>query len=201
MKRLALVALALALCARPSLRAQQHETEAQRVADSKGNTEHGEPELLWGWANFILLAAGLGYLIKKNVGPYFAQRSQQIKQGMAEADVARAESEAKVAEVERRIANLQSEVAAMRATAEQEATAEVDRARREAAAELAKIQQHLTEEIASATKSARLELRRYSAELALSLAEKKIAAGMTPQTEDRLVRTFIATMAHAGQNN
>ncbi len=196
MKRLALVAIVLVLCAKLPVRAQ--ESEAQKVKESTGVTEHGTSEMIWGWANFLLLAGGLGYVIKKNAGPYFAQRSLEIRKGMADAEAVRAESDAKVAEVDRRLANLQTEIEAMRRNAQQEAESEAERARREAAAEMGKIQGHLAEEIASASKAARLELRRYSAELALGLAERKIAARLSPETQDRLVKVFVATMAHAG---
>ena len=195
MKRLTIFAIA-ALAAAPAF-AQPRENEAEKVKDGTGVTEHGKPDVIWGWANFLLLAGGLGYIIKKNAGPYFAKRSQEIRKGMIEADAARAESDAKVAEVNRRLANLQSEIDAMRHNAQQEAEAEAERARREATAELAKIQAHLTEEIAAASKAARLELRRYSAELALGLAEQKIAARVSPDTQDRLVKTFVATMEQA----
>lgn len=202
MKRLAgcsIAALALMLLVKLPAPAQQHETEAEKVKDSTGVTEHG-PNVFWGWANFLLLAGGLGYLVKKNAGPYFAQRSLEIRKGMADADAARSASDAKVAEVDRRLANLHSEIEALRTGAQQEAVADAERVRREAAAEMVKIQSHVAEEIASAAKSATLELRRYSADLALALAEQKIAARLSPETQDRLVKTFVATMAHVAGN-
>jgi F-type H+-transporting ATPase subunit b len=194
MKRLVVLAFASVLLVNLPVRAQEHESASQKAKESVGVTEHGSSELFWGWANFLLLAGGLGYVIKKNAGPYFAQRSLEIRKGMVEAEAARAESDAKVAEVDRRLANLQAEIEALRGNARQEAEADAERVRREAAAEMDKVQQHLTEEIASAGKSARLDLRRYSAELALGLAEQKIAARLTPETQDRLVRTFVAGM-------
>ena len=195
MKRLALIAMVLLLSAKVPARAQ--ESEAQKVKESTGVTEHGSSELIWGWANFLLLAGGLGYVIKKNAGPYFARRSQEIRKGMVEAEAARAESEAKVAAVDRRMANLQAEIETLRSNAQKEAEAEAERVQREAAAEMAKIQGHLAEEIASASKAARLELRRYAAELALGLAAQKIAARLSPETQARLVRTFVSAMPHA----
>jgi F-type H+-transporting ATPase subunit b len=198
MKRLAcgsIAALALMLFVKLPARAQ--ETEAEKVKESAGVTEHG-PNVFWGWANFLLLAGGLGYVIKKNAGPYFAKRSLEIRKGMADAEAARAASDAKVAEVDRRLASLQTEIEALRRNAQQEAEADAERVRHEAAAEMAKIQVHLTEEIAAASKSATLDLRRYSAELALGLAEQKIAARLSPEAQDRLVGTFVTAMAHAG---
>jgi len=195
MKRLALAALMLLFVKLPAS-AQKHESEAEKVKESSGEAEHG-PNIFWGWANFALLAGGLGYVIKKNAGPYFAKRSLEIRKGMADAEAARAASDAKVAEVDRRLANLQAEIEALRLGAQQEAEADAQRVRRQAAAEMAKIQLHIVEEIASAAKSATLDLRRYSADLALGLAEQKIAARLTPEMQARLVGGFVADMANA----
>ena len=84
----------------------------------------------------------MGYLIKKNAGPYFAQRSREIRKGMADAEAARAASDAKVAEVDRRLANWRLKSAICDRNAQEEARAEAERIRREAAAEMAKIQSH-----------------------------------------------------------
>lgn len=199
MKRLAgcnVAALVLLLFLKFPASAQQHESEAQKVAESTGVTERG-PNVFWGWLNLLVLAGGLGYVIKKNAWPYFAQRSLEIRKGIADAEAARAASDAQIAQVDRRLANLATEIEALRRSAQEEAEADAQRVRREAAAEMAKIQSRVAEEIASAGKSATLELRRYSAELALGLAAQKIAARMSPSIQDRLIRIFVATMAHA----
>ena len=39
----------------------------------------------WKWANFAILAAGLGYLIGKNVPPLFRKQSDEIQSALAEA--------------------------------------------------------------------------------------------------------------------
>ncbi|HLY16082.1 MAG TPA: ATP synthase F0 subunit B [Bryobacteraceae bacterium] len=191
MKRLAWAALLLMLYWKTPARAQEQGGESKETSEEGGNMA------IWQWANFALLAGGLGYVIKKNAGPYYLKRSQAIRKGMIEAEAARAESDAKIAEVDRRLANLQAEIAAMRRNAQEEAEAEAQRARKEAEAEMAKIQAHLAEEIASAAKGARLELRRYSAELALGLAEQKIAARLSPQIQNRLVAGFMTGLEHA----
>jgi F-type H+-transporting ATPase subunit b len=193
MKRLALCA-GLLLVALPVF-AQEPETEAKKLQESRGVTEHGNL-LFWGWINFILLAGGLGYLIKKHGGPYFAQRSEQIRKGMVDAERARAEADAKVAEVDRRLANLAAEIESLRREAHEEGRAAAHRIRLEAAAEMAKIQTRTVEEIVAAGKAARLDLRRYSAGLALSLAQTKIAARLSPQVQDSLVNGFVAHLAH-----
>ncbi len=148
------------------------------------------------WANFIVLAAGLGYLIGKNAGPFFDARSRKIRRAMIEASDARKEAEGRAAEVDRRLANLEAEIAALREESQQEAQEETERMARQTEAEIAKIQAHAEQEIAAAGKAARIELRRYSAHLAVGLAEGKIRARMTPNAEDALVESFVRDLEH-----
>ena len=145
----------------------------------------------WKWANFLLLAAGIGYLIGKNAGPFFAARSQSISKDISRSEQIRRDAEARAAEVDRRLANLGADIAALRAESQREAQSETERLAAHAAAEIAKIQGHATHEIAAAQKAARMDLRRYAGELAVELAEQKIRARMTPATQDYLVRGFV----------
>ena len=155
--------------------------------------ENGTLEL-WKWANFAVLAIGLGYLVMKNAGPYFASRSKQIQKDMADADAARKAAEAKAADVDRRLASLEGEIGALRAEAQQQGRVEMERMAQRTSEELAKVQERAEQDIAAAAKAARLELKRYSAELALDLAEGKIRSRMTPAAEDELVRGFVQNL-------
>jgi len=170
--------------------AKANETPLEEASEPPAEGEQGKLEL-WKWANFVVLAGGLGYLIGKNAGPFFAGRSQQIRKDMQEAQEARRQSEARAAEVDRRLASLESEIAALRAESQQEAQAEGERQTRHTAAEMAKIQAHAEQEIASAGKAERIELKRYTAHLAVTLAEQRLQARMTPETQDALVRGFV----------
>jgi F-type H+-transporting ATPase subunit b len=195
MKRLAVIAMAAGLvltCG--TARAQEHEG-----GENKGAAEHEESfaekhELELKWANFLLLAGLLGYMIGKNAGPFFAARSAGIRKDMDESLRQRQEAEATVADVTRRLGNLEQEIAALRAQTENEAQAETARMAQQTAAEIAKIQAHAEQEIASAGKAARMSLKKYSAELAMGLAEQKVRARMTPATEDALVQGFVRNL-------
>ena len=155
-------------------------------------SEGGEGGLeLWKWANFLLLAGGLGYLVVKNAGPFFAARSRKIREDIAQAEELHQAAEARVHEVESRLANLEAEIASLRAESELEAGSEMERMRQQTESEMAKIRTHAEQDIASAGKAARLELKRYSAHLAIRLAEQKIQVRMTPETQDTLVRGFV----------
>jgi F-type H+-transporting ATPase subunit b len=150
---------------------------------------------LWKWPNFVLLAALLGYLIKKNGGPFLAARSEQIRQALEAGEKAKAEAEARAAAVQAKIANLDREIADLRAVAHESLGREADRIRREAEAELTRIGQHAAVEVVSLEKQARLELRQYAAQLALDLAEQKIRARMSPDAQATLLSNFAGDMA------
>lgn len=158
---------------------------------AEGNEAGGGSLQGWKWANFLLLAAGLGYLIGKNAGPFFEARSAAISKDITESEKIRRDAEARAGEVDRRLAHLEADIAALRAESQREAQSETERLAAHAAAEIAKIQAHSTNEIAAAQKAARMDLRRYSGDLAVQLAEQKIRARMTPATQDYLVRGFV----------
>jgi F0F1-type ATP synthase membrane subunit b/b' len=63
--------------------------------------------------------------------------------------------------------------------------------RQQTMAEMAKIRANAEREIAAAGKAARLDLKRYSAHLAIQLAEEKVRGRVTPDTQDALVREFV----------
>lgn len=158
---------------------------AQESTTGEGGLE------IWKWVNFLLLAGGLGYLIAKNAGPFFEARSRKIREEMSQAQEVWTSAEARAAEVDRKLASLESEIAAFRAESQAEAQNETKRMRLQTTAELARIKEHAEQEIAAAGKAARLALKRYSAELAIGLAEQKVKGRITPDTQDSLVRGFV----------
>jgi F-type H+-transporting ATPase subunit b len=186
------VALGLAFTSRPAL-AQEHEAAQQRAGEKEESFAE-KHELALKWANFLLLAGLLGYFIGKNAGPFFAARSAGIRKDMDESLRQREQAEAKAADVDRRLADLGEDIAALRGHSEAEAQAESERMAQHTTAEIAKIQAHAEREIASAGKAARMALKRYSAELAMALAEQKVRARMTPDTEDALVQGFVRNL-------
>ena len=176
--------------------AQEHGAEpAHGKAAEHGESggDHGGGDVtLWKAANFAILALGLGFLIVKNAGPYFAARSLEIRKGIEDSTRLAKEAQANAAAIEARLANLGSEIEAMRAAARQEAAAEGDRIRKENERELAKIQTNAGHEIASALKAAQLELKTYSAHLAVDLARQKVRERITPADQDALVQNFVS---------
>ena len=161
----------------------------------------GEKDMTgWKWANFAILAAGIGYLLVKQGGPYFASRSREIRKGIADAQKIRADAEKSAADMSARLANLGAEVEALRKSAKEEAEQEGERIRQETGREIAKIQAGADREIASALKTAQIELKSYSAQLALNLARKRVEERMTPADQETLVQGFVTELSHEGRS-
>jgi F0F1-type ATP synthase membrane subunit b/b' len=172
--------IALASCALP-----------QESARQKQGAEQGDPWIWWKWANFLILAGGLGYLIRKNVPPLFQKQSSEIKSALQEAAKAKAEAAAYAASIEARLGNLQSEIEKLRVTARTDMAAESERIRRETEHHLQRIREQTAQEIDLLTRSAIDGLRKYSAELALGLAEQRIRSRMNPATQQSLAEGFL----------
>ncbi len=151
----------------------------------------GDPWIWWKWANFALLAAGLGYLIGKHVPPLFRKQSDEIQSALAEAARIKQEAAAYAAGVEARLANIQREIEDLRKTAHAETTAESKRVLRETEHHLQRIREQSVQEVALMTRGAKDGLRKYAAELAIGLAEQRIRARMNPAAQEKLVNGFL----------
>jgi F-type H+-transporting ATPase subunit b len=164
---------------------------AQENESGKKSGEESSADDIWRVVNFVIMAGGVGYLIVKNAGPYFATRSQKIREEIVQGEEARQEADRRAADVDQRLANLETDIANLRAESEREAEREFKRIRERTAAEMAKIRAQGEQEIVSAGKTARAELKRYAAELAIGLAERKIRTRMNAETQDGLVSAFV----------
>ena len=159
-------------------------------AEQKEKAEDESRWTPWAWANFVILAGGLGYLAGKNAGPFFRSRSAAIRQDIAESTRLREEAEAKAGEIEARLATLAVEIEKLRGDAHEVFSAEGERIRRETERHLARIGQQTEQEIASMTKAAGEELRAYAARLAVDLAGQRIRARMDGPAQSRLLDAF-----------
>jgi F-type H+-transporting ATPase subunit b len=160
-------------------------------AFAEGKQSGDENLQMWKWANFLVLAGALGYLMVKSLPPFFVSRTAAITKDMVESQKIRQDADERAADVERRLAAIETEIAALRAESREETNAEAGRLAEHTAAEIARIQRQAEREISDAGKTAQKELRRFGAELAIDFAAQKIRARMTPATEDRLVRGFV----------
>jgi F0F1-type ATP synthase membrane subunit b/b' len=150
---------------------------------------------VWLWPNFLILAGLLGYLIKKHGSPFFAARSEQVRERLEAGKKAQVEAEKVAAGVQAKLATLDREIANLKASAHAELERETQRIRRDTDNELQRIEQHTASELDSLGKRATLELRHYAASLALDLAEQKVRARMTPALQSGLIESFASDLS------
>lgn len=142
--------------------------------------------------NFVILAGLIVLISRSKLPAAFRTRTDTIQRGIREAQKASEDANRRLAEIESRLARLDSEVASMRAAAEAEGAIEEERIRQSTEAEKQKIVQSAEADIAAAAKIARRELKTYTAELAVSLAEKRIH--VDAETDHALVSNFVAQL-------
>jgi len=161
------------------------------------------------WVSLALNFALLGYLLYLIVAktgipsvlppilPVFRERTAGIQKSMEEARRASEGAGRRLSEIEARLAKLDGETAEMRAAADREAGKDEEAAGAAAEQAKAKIVQGAEQEIAAAARLARGELKSYAAELAVSLAEKKIEVNAA--TDRALVREFVDQLREDGK--
>ena len=153
-----------------------------------------ESNEVWKWANFGILAIGLGYLVAKTLPPFFRSRTVEIQKGISEAQKIKREAEARASEMNARLASLSAEIDKFQRTARTEMEQEGARLREETSRHLQKLQHQAEQEIETAGKLARRELKTYAAKLALDLAEQRIRTRLDKSAESGLVDEFVKNL-------
>lgn len=172
----------------------EHEAAAGERGAAEGE-EHGVLEEVFHWFNFLLIAGGIWYLGKKFAVPMFAERTRAIQENMQASARAMAEASERLASIEQKLQHLDEEITDLRETARRDAAADQARMEDLAQAEAGKIAQAAEQEIEAVAKSARRELRRYSAELAVGLAEKRIRETISAESEKRILHSFVSDLS------
>jgi F-type H+-transporting ATPase subunit b len=160
-----------------------------------------EPAAGWKWANFVLLIAGLGFLVAKTLPPLFKSRTEEIQKGIAEARAIKQDADKRAAEVDRRTAALGADIERFHVEAKAEMQQEGERIRQETAAQIARLENQAQQEIEISGKIARRELKSYAAKLSLDLAEQRVRERLTPKTEQELVDAFIQDLERESQRS
>jgi F-type H+-transporting ATPase subunit b len=143
--------------------------------------------------NFVLLAGGLAYVLRKPLADFFSARSASIRKSLEEGRKALEASQAQLQAVEEKLQRLEEEIAAFKASAAREMEAERQRLRQAAADEAEKILESARAQMDAATRAAKIELRIYAAQQAVQLAEELVRQRLDDASLGRLVSQFIAT--------
>ena len=116
--------------------------------------EQGDPWIWWKWANFAILAVGLGYLIAQDTcRRCFASNPTKSRARWPRPPRSSRRPPRTPPAIEARLANLQSEIENLRETAHADMAAESERIRRETEHHLQRIREQSAQEIALMTRS------------------------------------------------
>ena len=168
----------------------------------KAQESGGVPEVNvgWKWANFVILVAGLGYLLAKALPPLFKSRTEEIQKGIAEARAIKKDADKRAADIAARTATLEADIERFRVEAKAEMQQEGERIRQETAAQIARLEHQAEEDIEMTGKLARRELKSFAAKLSLDLAEQRVRERLDPATEQGLVDAFIRDLEQESKN-
>ena len=147
--------------------------------------------------NFAVVVGLILWALKSKVLASLRERTVLIRKSMDEAKKTSEAAMARLKEIESRLARLDVEIGQLKNQADQEFTIEEQRIKQAAAEDAKRVVELAELEIASAAKAARRDLKAFAAELAVSLAEKKIQ--IDPQTDQRLVSTFVSDLGKDGK--
>jgi F-type H+-transporting ATPase subunit b len=164
------------------------------AAEEGGNAATERATEIFKWINFAIVAGVIVWVFGKKLPPVFRKKAEAISSAIANAAKAKAAAEAQLREAESRLADLQKEVAELRALAEKEAAAEVERLRAATQSDAQKIAAAAKAEIEAAERAARLELKALAANLAVDGAEMLLAKQLTPKAQESLISDFVKSL-------
>jgi F-type H+-transporting ATPase subunit b len=164
------------------------------AAEEGGNTATERTTEIFKWINFAIVAGVIVWVFGKKLPPIFQKRAEAVNSAIISATNAKAAADALLREAETKIANLQKEVGELRALAEKEAAAEVERLRAATQSDAQKIAAAAKAEIEAAERAARLELKALAANLAVDGAESLLVKQLTPKAQESLISNFVKSL-------
>jgi F-type H+-transporting ATPase subunit b len=165
-----------------------------RAAEEGGNAATGRATEIFKWINFAIVAGLIVWVFGKKLPSVFRARAEAVSSAITSATSAKAAADTQLREAETRLANLQKEVAELRALAEKEAAAEVERLRAATLSDAQKIAAAAKAEIEAAERAARLELKALAANLAVDGAESLLTKQLTPKAQESLISNFVKSL-------
>jgi F-type H+-transporting ATPase subunit b len=139
-------------------------------------------------ANFIVLAALVGWFLLKTLPKTFRDRNTTIQKDLVDARTATEQASARLRSVEERLSKLDEQIAALRAQADKDSAHDEQRIKASIEEDKRKILEAAEQEIVAATALAHRQLQHYAAELAIDQAARKLV--VTAETDRLLVQSF-----------
>ena len=164
------------------------------AAEEGGSPTEQPASEIFKWINFAIVAGVIIWVFAKKLPASFRSNAEKISSAITKATAAKAEADRQLREAETKLANMKQEIAAFRATAEQDAAAEGERIRNLTKSDAQKIIAAAKSEIEAAERAARLELKALAAALAVDGAESLLVKQLTPAAQDAVVANFVKSL-------
>jgi F-type H+-transporting ATPase subunit b len=145
----------------------------------------------WKIINFLIFAGGLGYALAHYSPRFFNARSSDIQKAIQEATGLKLEADYRYSEIDRKMATLAEEIRRIREEAQRELEREHQRFRAESQAEIEHIHHNVLNEIEALRKEGINQVRRHTAQLALAIAERRLAERFRGPEPEETIQDFI----------
>ena len=165
-----------------------------QAAEGGGNATSERATEIFKWINFAILVVVIVWIWNREATPRLRRARDRVGSAIADAGAAKAAAEVQLRDAETRLANLQKEVAELRAFAERESAAKVERLRAATLSDIQKIVAAAKAEIEAEERAARLELKALAANLAVDGAESLLSKQLTPKAQESLISNFVKSL-------
>lgn len=155
---------------------------------------------LFDFINFVILAGAVIWGLSKMLPKTFAGRVNGIQKNLTEARSATESANLRLAAVEERLSRLDTEIAAIRAQAEEDAKTDEHRIKAAAEEDKQKVITAAEQEIAAATAHAQRQIRQFAAEMVIEQATQRLQ--ISADMDRQLVEEFAGrlTPGKGGEN-
>jgi F-type H+-transporting ATPase subunit b len=151
-------------------------------------------DFLYRCLNFAIVFGALGYLLVKPLRKGLGERRAKLIETLDQANRARQSAEAKVAEYERKLADSDREITELLNQAKEANSRERSSALAEAQAAADMVRKEARQCADREIERARRELRAETAQMAISIAEKRLRQEITAEDRTRLVTESLQQM-------
>lgn len=151
-------------------------------------------ELIWGAISFALLFVLLAKFAYPPIRRAMQERTERIRASIDDAERVKSEAEQMRAQLEAQLADARNEAARIIEEARQQADALKREREAQLAAELEEQRRRAAAEIEASRQQALADLQRQIADLAIAAAEAVVGRNLDRETNEALVREFIASV-------
>lgn len=151
----------------------------------------GAGDLLWQVLNLAILLAVLGYVARKPIQNFFAQRRAKIRDDLDEAARLLAQAEHRYSEWQHKLIDLDEELAQIREDGRRRAEAEREAILADAQVAAERIHRNAVATVEQELRRAQSALRDEAAKLATELAERLLRERLEDSDRERLLNEFI----------